>query len=147
MSETATTPTLTIRRTFNAPRDRVFTAFTDAGTIRRWFGPPDSTIADATFDARVGGAYRIVMQSPNYGEMVVKGIVTALRRPEHLAYTWRWEEDDAATEHETFVRIDFIDHGATTEMLFVHEGFADEASRDRHQMGWDGAFGKIDTVL
>jgi glutathione S-transferase len=141
------TPTITIRRTFNAPRERVFSAFTDAAVLERWMGPPGSSITHASFDAREGGSYRLTFNSPEYGEMTAKGIVTALRRPEHLAYTWRWEEDDAADEHDTSVRIDFIDRGDQTEMLFTHDGFATEESRDRHELGWNGALSKIDSVL
>jgi uncharacterized protein YndB with AHSA1/START domain len=146
-TKTDTTPTITIRRTFNAPRERVFTAFTDAATLQRWMGPPGSSPSNLTFDARVGGEYRITFNSPEYGEMTVKGVITALRRPEHLAYTWRWEEDDVADEHDTSVRIDFIERGNQTEMLFVHDGFVNEESRDRHELGWSGALAKIDTVL
>ena len=60
MSNTQTSAAaLTIRRTFNAPRERVFAAFTDADLLREWFAPPGTTIGEATFDAREGGRYRI----------------------------------------------------------------------------------------
>jgi uncharacterized protein YndB with AHSA1/START domain len=140
-------PALTIRRTFNAPRERVFTAFTDAALLQRWMGPPGSSASNVSFDARVGGEYRVTFTSPAYGEMTAKGVITALRRPEHLAYTWLWEEDDAADEHATSVRIDFIDRGNQTELIFVHDGFVSAESRDRHELGWSGAFAKIEAVL
>jgi uncharacterized protein YndB with AHSA1/START domain len=147
MTNTSTSPSLTINRTFKAPRERVFAAFTDAETMQRWMGPPGSIVTHASFDARVGGEYRITFSSPNYGEMTVKGTITAMQAPSHLAYTWRWEENNPGEEHDTLVTIDFIDHGAETEMHMVHEGFTDDESRDRHIHGWEGAFSKIDTVL
>ena len=141
-------PTLTIRRTFKAPRERVFTAFTDADMMLRWMGPPGTSVTNVSFDAREGGTYRITYQSSEtYGEMTAKGTITTLRRPEYLAYTWRWEEDDAKDEHDTSVRIEFFDRGNETEMLFVHDGFVDDESRDRHEAGWSGSFAKIDAVL
>ena len=146
-TKTGAAPALTIRRTFNAPRERVFTAFTDAALLERWMGPPGTTASNVAFDARVGGEYRVTFTSPTYGEMTAKGVITAIRRPEHLEYTWRWEEDDVADERDTAVRIDFIEHGEQTEVLFVHDGFANEESRDRHELGWSGAFAKIDGVL
>ena len=145
MNDVTTSPdtTLTIKRTFNASRARVFAAFTDASSIRRWMGPPGSEVTDASFDARVGGAYRVVMQSPNYGEMIVQGTVTALREPEHLAYTWAWVEDDGSLGTQTLVEIDFVAHGDTTEMIFTQHGFESVESRDRHIDGWNGAFSNI----
>jgi glutathione S-transferase len=149
MTNTAKTasPTLTIRRTFNASRERVFHAFIDASTLGRWMGPAGSQVSEATFDAREGGTYRFVFNSPKYGTMAVKGIVSALRPPEYLAYTWRWEEDDASLERDTFVYVDFVAQGAATEVILTHDGFEDEASRDRHVMGWEGALGNIEAVL
>ena len=60
---TADVPALIVRRTFNAPRDRVFDAWTRADLIRGWFGPPGTTVLDAVFEAREGGRYRIAMSS------------------------------------------------------------------------------------
>lgn len=140
----ATGPSLTIRRTFKAPRERVFAAFTDPAILVRWLGPDDDiTMSDIAFDARVGGALRFVYNSPRMGEMVAKGIVTALRRPEHLAYTWSWEEDDAADEHESAIRVDFIAHGDETEVHFVHENLKSVESRDRHEGGWTSALDNL----
>jgi uncharacterized protein YndB with AHSA1/START domain len=149
MNSTKTTapPALVIRHTFKAPRERVFTAFTDAAQIQRWMGPPGTDIRSTSFDARESGAYHITFASENYPEMTVRGIVTALRKPEHLAYTWRWEEDDAADEYDTFISIDFIDHGNDTEMIFTHDGFRAADSRERHNAGWIGSFAKIDGLL
>jgi uncharacterized protein YndB with AHSA1/START domain len=145
-TETAAT-TLTIRRTFKAPRERVFAAFTDADMMMRWMGPPGTTVTAIAFDAREGGAYRIAYQSERMGDMVAKGTIVTLRAPEYLAYSWRWEEDDVNDEHDTSVRIEFIDRGNETEIVFVQDGFASEESRDTHTMGWSGAFTKIDGVL
>jgi uncharacterized protein YndB with AHSA1/START domain len=57
-TQTAAVPTLVIRRTFNAPRERVFAAWTSGELLRGWFGPPGTTMHEATFDAREGGSYR-----------------------------------------------------------------------------------------
>jgi uncharacterized protein YndB with AHSA1/START domain/predicted enzyme related to lactoylglutathione lyase len=138
---------LAIRRTFNAPRERVFAAFTDPAVLRRWFGPPGTTLGEVTFDAREGGRYRIEMRSSDGEAFNVGGVVMEFRPPERLAYTFRWEEDDPQRERDTFVRIDFIAHGARTEIVFVQEQFVDDASRDRHVQGWSGSFGKLETLL
>jgi uncharacterized protein YndB with AHSA1/START domain len=77
------------------------------------------------------------------GEMVVTGTVTALRRPDHLAYTWSWDEDDAADQHESAVRIDFLARGDETEVQFVHENLKSVESRDNHEHGWTSALDNL----
>jgi glutathione S-transferase len=146
-STQAAETSLQIRRTFAAPRATVFAAFIEPATLLRWLGPNDCTMNDVTFDARVGGAFRFVYTSPKFGVMEAVGIVTALRAPEHLAYTWRWREDDPKDEHESAVRIDFIEHGSGTEIVFVHENLASPESRDRHEGGWTSALDHLATHL
>ena len=77
---------------------------------------------------------------------VVRGTITDYRKPQRLAYTFRWEEDDPQLERDTFVSIDFIDRGAATEIVLKHEGFRDEQSRDRHEAGWNGCFEQLAIV-
>lgn len=144
MSDTQTTvPALTIKRTFDAPRERVFNAFTNASRLREWFGPPGVAVGEVTFDPRDGGRYRILMKNSKGEDFNVGGVITEFREPERLAYTFRWEEDDPQTERDTFITIDFIARGNQTEMVFTQEGFAAEASRDGHADGWKGSFANL----
>jgi uncharacterized protein YndB with AHSA1/START domain len=53
-----------ITRIFDAPRDLVFKAWTDPKHMARWWGPMGFTNPICELDARVGGAWRIVMRSP-----------------------------------------------------------------------------------
>lgn len=146
-TRTAVVPAIFIRRTFKAPRARVFAAWTDVKQLLAWFGPPMAPVVDAQLDLRVGGAYRYTYRPTDGNEMTAKGVFTEVSAPERLAFTWRWEEEDPSLEHETFVRIEFLDHGDETEILFTHEGFADDASRARHEHGWNGIFDKLAAYL
>lgn len=146
-TDTAASPTLVIRRTFNAPRERVFAAWTDPKLLRTWFAPPGTTIGDVAFDARHGGRYRIAMTASDGDEYVVSGTISEFKQPERLAFTFRWLEDDPKDEIDTFVRIDLIDRGAQTDMVFTQEGFRDVASRDRHEEGWSGSLGQLATAV
>jgi uncharacterized protein YndB with AHSA1/START domain len=148
MSQTqSAAPALTIRRTFNAPRERVFTAFTTSALLHEWFGPPGTAVGAVTFDARQGGRYHIEMKNSEGEDFNVAGVITEYRAPERLAYTFRWEEDDPKDEFDTFVSIDFIARGNQTEMVFTHEGLASEASRERHEEGWNGTFANLEALL
>jgi uncharacterized protein YndB with AHSA1/START domain len=139
-------PTLTIRRTFAAPRARVFAAWADIQMLRQWF-PPEGRLLDARWEPREGGTYRLTMQFPSGEEMAVGGTFSEIRAPERLAFTFRWEEDDPAEESDTFVTVELLDKGSETEMIFTQKGFRDETSRDKHVGGWTMGFDNIDRVL
>jgi uncharacterized protein YndB with AHSA1/START domain len=148
MNDTQTTaPALTITRTFKAPRERVFAAFTDADLIQKWFGPPGTNVSAVTLDARTGGRIRVLMKNSEGEDFNARGVIAEFRAPERLSYTFAWEEDDPKDEHETFITVDFIERGNQTEIVFTQERFASEESRDNHIKGWNGSFGKLDALL
>jgi uncharacterized protein YndB with AHSA1/START domain len=146
-AQTSTIPALVIKRTFNAPRERVFKAMTSVDLLRQWFGSADHTLGEVTFDARNGGHYRIEMKNADGEDFNVGGVITEFRAPERLAYTFTWEEDDKSTEHDTFVTIDLIERGKQTEMIFTHENLASDESRERHAQGWNGLFTRLEALL
>ena len=49
---------LEIKRFINAPRERVYAAWTDPAELQRWFGPEDVRTIKIAADVRVGGKYR-----------------------------------------------------------------------------------------
>ena len=124
---------LTLRRTFKAPRDRVFAAWTQPEMVREWFAPPPGmTVPDLALDVRVGGAYRVVFRADD-GEMTeVAGVYREVRPPERLAYTWRfpgWAAD-------TLVVIEFYARGDETDIVLTHRDFADAEACAAHERGW-----------
>ena len=86
---------------------------------------------------RVGGAYRLTILQPSGEEYVAKGVYKEITPPAKLSYTWTWEEDTPAQEHETLLTIEFISLGEQTEVILTHENLASVASRDNHLRGWN----------
>jgi glutathione S-transferase len=146
-TQTAAVPALTIKRTFNASRERVFSAFTSTDLLRQWFGAPHMTVGEVTFDARQGGRYRIAMTAPDGEAFNVGGVIAEFRAPEHIAYSFRWEEDDKSAERDTFVSIDFIDRGKQTEIVMTHTGLVSDESRTNHEFGWNAALDALGTLF
>ncbi len=145
-TQLSTRPKLAIRRTFAAPRSRVFAAWTDIDVLRQWF-PPEGRLLSADWEPREGGTYRLTLMIPSGAELAVKGVFSEIRPPDRLAFTFRWEEDDPAQELDTFITIELLDKGSETEMIFTQEGFRDETSRDKHIGGWTMGFDNIDRML
>jgi uncharacterized protein YndB with AHSA1/START domain len=138
--------TLVVKRTFSAPRERVFRAWTDASELSRWFAPSDDFTTTASVDFRIGGAYRIEMHNNKDGNtFILVGKYLEIQAPEKLRYTWRWENAPEASE--TLVTVEFLAAGESTEVILTHEQFRDENDREKHTHGWNGCFDRLTAFL
>jgi uncharacterized protein YndB with AHSA1/START domain len=128
-----------IIRWFNAPRQLVFNAWTDPAMLVRWFGCAAFTTMDAQADARAGGAWRVVMRSPEGQDFPAYGEYIEVVSPERIVMTHRWEKQVAGVNpahHRTLVTVNFFDEGTGTRLEFRQTGLATIASRDSHIGGW-----------
>jgi uncharacterized protein YndB with AHSA1/START domain len=55
---------LVLTRLIDAPREKLFKAWTDPDLLKRWFAPLPWTTPHAELDVRPGGANLIVMRGP-----------------------------------------------------------------------------------
>jgi uncharacterized protein YndB with AHSA1/START domain len=137
--------TLRMRRTYEAPAQRVFDAWTSEEVLRRWFhAQPGWDTPEAEVDVRVGGALRLVMRDPEKGaEYGGGGHYTVVDPPGRLAFTWVWDYEP----HETLIEISFEEADGVTTMHFTHIGlWSAEAVRD-HEQGWNNCFANLERAL
>ena len=146
MNTSAENPIVKLQRTFAAPRERVWAAWTDPALIKQWFGPEGCTALSVESDLCTGGKYRFVVKSP-HGEHAVGGEFREVTAPSRLVHTWQWEDDPAYAEHETLVTVDFIDRGESTEVHLTHEHLPTAENRANHEHGWNGSFEKLTALL
>jgi uncharacterized protein YndB with AHSA1/START domain len=139
------TAALSLRRTFQASRERVFRAWTTPEEIKRWKGPGDRTTPVVEVDLRVGGAYRVHMRSPDGSEVRLVGVYREVDPPKKLVYTWVWETSPEMGE--TLVTVEFLERGRATEVVLKHELFPADEARDRHEHGWSGSLDKLARIL
>jgi uncharacterized protein YndB with AHSA1/START domain len=143
MSATENQTDLRLKHRFDAPRDRVFEAWTNPEVLRRWFAPGlDWDVPVADVDLRAGGRYRIAMQEPGGGAThAVTGEYTEVTPPARIAYTWAWEGTDGTPlAGESVVVVEFAEIDGGTEVELTHSGLPSEESRDSHSHGWEGIF-------
>jgi uncharacterized protein YndB with AHSA1/START domain len=127
---------LRLSRTFNAPRERVFRAWTDPEALTRWWAPEQFTCLAAEVDLRPGGRYRFTFREHAQGQtLAVGGEFKEVKAPERLVYTWRWEHWEAGME-ESLVTVDLAERGGVTELALTHERFPEKMLCDRHEAGW-----------
>jgi uncharacterized protein YndB with AHSA1/START domain len=134
---------LVIRRTFDAPVERVFNAWLTPEALRFMLTGEQNKVLDATVDARAGGSYRITWQTPE-GVWTCGGVYREVVKNERIVCTWTWEEDDPADVQETLLTLEFRPlSDAKTELVLTHTNFRTEASRDSHGEGWSTAVERL----
>jgi uncharacterized protein YndB with AHSA1/START domain len=88
-----TTPSdleIQMTRTFNAPRELVFRAMTQADLIERWWGPRRYTTHVDKLDLRPGGGWRFLNRGDE-GEFAFRGEFREIVPPEKIVWTFEWE--------------------------------------------------------
>jgi uncharacterized protein YndB with AHSA1/START domain len=140
---TAVKPSLTIKRRFSAPPEKVFAAWADPEKMKHWMGPAGTQRIEATCDLRVGGRYDIKMIMTE-AEHDVGGVYREIVPNEKLVFTWAWK---SMPERESLVTVTFKRDGAATIMTLLHEQFFDDEARDRHNAGWLGTMERLEKYL
>jgi len=138
--------TVKITRKFEAPREKVFDAFTRKEALQGWFGPEGYSIPAVALDPRPGGSYRIEMHAPDGGVHIVVGEYREVRPPEKLVFTWRWL-NGIGVGPETLVTVDFAAREGGTELTLIHSGFASAEARNGHEGGWSSSFVSLNEAL
>jgi uncharacterized protein YndB with AHSA1/START domain len=139
--------TFRLKKRFEAPREKVFGAWTKPEALKQWWCPEGWIPAEIEVDLRVGGAFRIGMRRLSGGMPVyVRGTFQEVLPPERLAYTWQWE--NAFEEMpQTRVIVQFTELGTATELQLIHENLPEIPVCLHHRIGWIAAFERLERIF
>lgn len=150
---------IVIEREFNAPRDRVWKAWTQPSQIKRWWGPKHFTAPVAKTDVREGGKYLFAMKGPDGKMYWSTGTYKEVARPERLVVTDSFADAKgnvvASAEYgmpglpaELLVTTTFEElPGKKTRMVMRHAGFPAGQMADMAKAGWNESFDKLEKSL
>jgi uncharacterized protein YndB with AHSA1/START domain len=137
---------LTVTRNFAASPERVFDAWLDPATARRFlFATPDGEMLRCEIDARVGGRALIVERRAT-GDAVHRLQFEEIDRPHRLVFLFG---ADPAPEGEwTRVTLEFVAADGGTRLTLTHEMDPHWASyEDQTRQGWTMILGTLaDTI-
>ena len=139
-------PSLTLKRRLNASPAKVYAAWTSPQKIARWFGPAQvkAGTEQAVIDPRVGGRYRISFDMENGEHCEIGGVYREVVPDRLLVFSWAWH---TTPERESQVTVSLQPDGDGTLLTLHHEAFFDQAARDGHQRGWNGALDKLEKFV
>ncbi|ODR96669.1 polyketide cyclase [Methyloceanibacter superfactus] len=161
---TATTQKFVISRTFNAPLDRVWKAWTEPEQMAQWWGPKGFKADVKMLDLRPGGKFHYLLVSPQGQEMWGRMLFREIVPKEKLVFINSFSDPEggvtrhpmapdwpllmhttisfAEKDEKTTVTIEWLPYEASdTECETFDEG------RDSMQAGWTGTFDKLENHL
>jgi uncharacterized protein YndB with AHSA1/START domain len=140
MQRTDTPPQVLITRTFDAPRESVFHAFSNVESLRRWYAPHGCEIHFRMLDFRVGGAFQSCIKIPGGKECWCRGVYLEIQKPERIVYTMAMcDKDGTLTDPrelgmdpewpaETKVTLTFAEAAGKT-LLTLHQTVSESLAR------------------
>jgi len=132
---------LVLTRLINAPREKVYRAWTDPELLKQWFAPKPYTTPVVEIDLRPGGSAYFVMRGPDGQDLPNRGVYLEIVPNERLvstdAYVKAWEpsekpfmtmiltfEDEGGkTRYTARVRHWTVADRETHEKMGFHEGW------------------------
>ena len=138
---------LRISRVFPATRQRTFHAWTDPTELKKWWRVgKEFVLTVAEIDLRVGGGFRIGVESPSGKIHMVRGRFLEVIPPVRLVYTWI-AEDPNLKQMETLVTVEFLERGDGTEISMLHEKLKEGGLRESTRVGWASVIDGLATLL
>ena len=129
-----------ITRVFDAPRKRVFRAWTDPDDIAQWYGPEhfDAPRERIHIELRVGGRYEITMVQRDGGrEFAIGYEILELVEPELIVL----RSDPLPGMHDpTITRVELHEDGGRTRMILTDGPYPESGHAEA---GWKSAFDKL----
>ena len=124
-------------RVFDAPRDLVFSAFSDPEHLAQWWGPIGFTTTTSAFEFRPGGVWRFVMHGPDGRDYQNRVTYDEIVPPERIVYRHGGGDDVEPVQFRTTVIFEDIGNGQTRMTWHGQFPSAEERARVIKEYGAD----------
>jgi uncharacterized protein YndB with AHSA1/START domain len=154
-----------ISRVFDAPRERVWRAWTDAAELKKWWGPQGFKVHTCKVDLRPGGVFHYGMTAPDGTDMWGKFTYREIEAPKKLASIVSFSDPKGGvTRHpwspnwplQILSNVEFEEQGPRRTKVTVtwlpHDANAlergtFEEGRDSMKQGWGGTMHQLTAYL
>jgi uncharacterized protein YndB with AHSA1/START domain len=154
-------------RTFDAPRERVWRAWSDAAALAQWWGPKNTEMRVLKLDFRPGGMFHYTIAFQPGHEMYARFIYREIVVPERIVFVISFSDAAGGITRAPFPQLKNLwplemlnvvtfteQNGKTTIALRAHPINATEEERAMFvantagmQQGFGGSFDKLDEFL
>lgn len=159
------TESFVISRVFDAPRDRVWQAWTEVEQLKQWWGPKGFAVTYCKLDLRPGGKGHYCLRAPDGSDMWGRFVYREIVKPERLVWINSFSDKDGGlTTHpmnpawprEMLTTVSFKALGGKTEVTVEWipiDGSTElevktfDQGRDSMKMGWTGTLERFTDYL
>lgn len=134
---------LVLTRLIDAPREKLFRAWTEPKLMEQWFCPKPWYVSDVVTDLRPGGASSMIMNGPNGERFPNRGVYLDVAPNERIVFTDAFTDAWTPSEKPFFTAIvTFADEGGKTRYTAraLHWTAAD--CEHHEKMGFHDGWGK-----
>jgi len=143
----ASSRTLSLKRTFNAPLKLVWEAWTQPEHIANWWGPKGMETKIVEHDFRVGGKWKYTMVMPDGSEFIGDGVYSVIVELEKIFSSANFKPMTAGVEIQAL----FEKNGDKTNFTFnvVHptEEYCKQQEKMGFYNGWGSTFDRLGSFL
>lgn len=155
----AETNDLVVTRTYDAPVDKVWEAWTEPDLVMRWWGPQGFTSPVAKMDVREGGTSLVAMRSPEGQDMYNTWTYEAVEPRRRMVFITRFADQDGnvvdpaaqglppGMPSEVRTEVLFEDLGGRTKVTVTEYDWSAGQMRDMSKMGLEQTLDKMSALL
>ncbi len=137
-------------RSFRAPKELVFDAFTKAEHVRNWQGPYALKCTECEFDARVGGLWNTSYEDPAGNTYKFNGEFLEVERPNKAKATFEFHPDENTTYIQTNTNW-FEEEDGVTKVTIISSFDSQEGRDGMLHSGMEGGmtegYERLDNLL
>ena len=148
---------ITLVRTFDAPREKVWAAWTDPKELAKWWSPQGVTNPTSEVDLRVGGTlYVVMLAGKELGPMAgqhwpMRGTFVEIMPPERLVFENNALDEAGNVLLGGMTTVVLDDEGGKTKMTLTTGAEGTAPGTDQMlagmQTGWEQSLDKLKTLL
>lgn len=149
---------LVIVRTFNAVKEKVLHAWSDAEHFKKWWGPKEFTCPDCTIDFKVGGKWLASMMDDKGNKIWATGVYKEIVPYDKMVFTdcFADEKGNVVSSEiygmkdvpmEMLVTVLLKEINGKTEMTIIHKGLPEGELSKGANIGWNTSIDKMEESL
>jgi uncharacterized protein YndB with AHSA1/START domain len=126
---------ITLSRVLDAPRELVFSAWTDPAHVAEWWGPGGFTSKVIAWDSRPGSPIRIDMHAPNGVVYPMNGTMIEVVPPERFVFTAGALDAEGRSMFDVLTTATFAEQGGRTRLTLNARVTRKTPQADQHIKG------------
>jgi uncharacterized protein YndB with AHSA1/START domain len=134
---------IVLRRSFNAPIDMVFDAWSTPKHMSFWMNAGVHPDAVCKADLKTGGGFRLDYVDKDGSVHGHYGVYKEVDRPNRLVFSWISDHSEGETE----VTVDLKDNNGKTDLTLTHRLFRTQKCASEHEEGWQSLWLEMEKIL